>query len=138
MPRRAQKSKPEKLLLGVRRVVATNIQNLLDRDFPGEQRGQHGRFREKFPKVHLSKIQRAVQEGALNIASIEQFAEVFKVEPYQLFIDGLDVERPQVAADPDAVRAVETIQQLGEKRSETQRERKAGRRDDAQTRHPPA
>lgn len=138
VPQKPQKQKASKPLLGVRLIIATNIQNLLDRDFSGKVQGQHGRFRKVYSKISLSKIQRAVQEGALNMTSIEQFAKAFDLEPYQLFIDGLNVRSPQVAADPEAVQAIENIRQTRDRGRETQRERTASRGDDAQARHPPA
>lgn len=84
-------------------IVATNVQNLLDRDCPPDpkkgRRGQIRRFIELHPTLQnrLSKIQRALKDGGMNLASLEELAKAFKLHPYQLLIDKLDVHDPQIA-----------------------------------------
>lgn len=97
-----------KPLIGIRRIVATNVQALLDRDFPGPG-GQIGRFLKKHPKVGLSKMQRAVNEGGINMSTVDQIAAAFKVQPYQLFIHKLNVDSPQIAIAPKYVANVQRM-----------------------------
>jgi hypothetical protein len=80
-------------------ILAQNIQALLDRDFKGPKRGQIGRFCGKHKAIALSKMQRAVAEGAVNLSTVEELAKAFKLQPYQLFIPRLNVNEPQIAIE---------------------------------------
>lgn len=84
-----------------RAILAANVQALLDREIPPHpKKGRWGQIT-KFVDDHrirksLSKIQRAVKDGGVNMDTVEQLAKLFGVEPYQLLIDKLDVKEPQV------------------------------------------
>lgn len=78
-----------------RAILAANVQALLDREFPPDPRkgrwGQVTRFVDHHKiRNSLSKVQRAVKDGGVNMGTVEQLAKV------QLLIDKLDVNEPQV------------------------------------------
>lgn len=98
----------------LRALLAVNVQALLDRDVPStraDRRGQIPAFldKHKISRKRLSKFQRAVKDGAINLGALEELAQAFKVEPYQLLIDKLDVNDPQIAERPSVVAAARRI-----------------------------
>lgn len=107
----AKKPKEEKPLIGIRKVIATNVQALLDRDVGVARKGQIGRFIKKHAHMEkaLSKMQRAVNEGAMNLDTMEQLAKVFGVSPYQLLIEGLNPKAPQVAIERHLVKTAQRM-----------------------------
>lgn len=86
----------QKRLRSAKQIFAANVQALLDKHDP-KRYGQIHRFAQAHKRIPLSKLQRAVKDGSVNLETVEQIALATGVEPYQLFIEKLDVTDPQIA-----------------------------------------
>lgn len=80
-------------------ILSKNIVELLKRDYPGPERGRIARFRQHHKGIPLSKMQRAINDGRINLQTLSQLAEAFKVQPYQLLVPNLIASDPQIAIE---------------------------------------